>query len=155
MSQWHKYAVEWLEGRVTFYMDDEAFFVISNRTTPFRQNKNLLLDLQTDKFKANYKTSPPDTTYNGILGYFDVNYFRYHQLKYDCGTPVVEILNYDNPQLPNYYNYAVKKSISLSGVSSLTSGQNVSLRATDFIELKAGFEAPLGAELYLDINSCE
>ena len=55
----------------------------------------------------------------------------------------------------NTYNYAVKKSISLSGVSSLSLGQNVFLRATDFIELKAGFEVPLGAELYLDVTPCE
>ena len=78
-----------------------------------------------------------------------------YKLKYDCKTPINEILNYDQPLSPNYYDYKVKKSISLSGISSLKSGQNVSLRATDFIELKAGFEVPIGAELYLDINPCE
>ena len=50
MSQWHKYAVEWLEGRVTFYLDDEPFFVISGRPTPYHQNTNLRIDLQTDYF---------------------------------------------------------------------------------------------------------
>jgi beta-glucanase (GH16 family) len=148
MSQWHKYAVEWLEGRVTFYTDDEAFFVISD-DPPFHQNTTLFIDLQTELFVPDW--CPPNI-YNGILGYFDVNYFRYHKLKYDCtgSTSVVnEIANY------NTFNYAVKKSISLSGISSLSSGQNVALRAADFIELKDGFYVPADAELYLDNNPCE
>jgi len=105
MSQWHKYAVEWLEGRVTFYLDDDLFFVIRDRHTPFHQNTNVLIDLQTDKFDTPswWVVCPPDID-NGPLGSFDVNYFRYYQSKYDCGTTVTEILNY------NTFNYAVKKS---------------------------------------------
>jgi hypothetical protein len=77
-----------------------------------------------------------------------VDQCNHYKLRYDC-IPVVEIPNY------NTYYYAVKKSITLSGLSSLKSGEDVSLRASSFIELKDGFEVPLGAELYLDINPCE
>ena len=77
------------------------------------------------------------------------NQVNAYQIKYDCKTPIIEISDYDN------FDYRVKKSITLSSASSLLSGQNVSLRATDFIELTNGFEVPEGAELYLDVNPCE
>jgi hypothetical protein len=49
---------------------------------------------------------------------------------------------------------AVQKSITLSGATTIPAGSNISLRATDFIELKAGFEVPTGRELYLDVTPC-
>ena len=143
MSLWHKYAIEWLPERLTFYCDDEAFAVIGPDTlTPYHQNTNLWIDLQTDLDTGGY--CPPDII-EGILGYFDVNYFRYYQLSCDS-VDINEILDY------NTYNYTMKKSITLSGASSLISGENISLRATDFIKLDVGFEVPIGAELYLDIH---
>jgi hypothetical protein len=84
--------------------------------------------------------------------YYYIDQVNAYQLKYDCtgSTSVVnEIANY------NTFNYAVKKSISLSGIYSLSSWQNVALRATYFIELKDGFYVPADAELYLDNNPCE
>jgi len=144
MSQWHKYAVEWLPERVTFYLDDVAFFVISDRPTPYRQNTNLFIDLQTDDSAK----CPPDIL-DGLLGCFDVNYFRYYQLKYDCNTVVTQIPNF------NTYNYAVKKSISLSSTTTIPANSNITLRATDFIELQPGFSIDTGRELYLDVNPCD
>ena len=81
--------------------------------------------------------------------YMYVDYIKVHQLKCDKYTVVNEISNF------NTYNYAVKKSITLSGATTIPAGSNISLRATNFIELKNGFEVPLGAELYLDINPCD
>jgi hypothetical protein len=146
MSQWHKYAVEWLEGRVTFYLDDEPFFVISGRPTPYHQNTNLRIDLQTDYFNQPNWYCPPKID-NGTLGCYDVNYFRYYQLK--CSNAVVN-------EIPNFneYCYAVKKSITLSGATTIPAGENIILRATDFIELKPGFEVPPNTELYLGISPC-
>jgi len=54
-----------------------------------------------------------------------------------------------------WVNYAVKKSISLSSTTTIPQNNKICLRATDFIELKNGFEVPLGAELYLDVTPCE
>jgi len=34
-------------------------------------------------------------------------------------------------------------------------GNNITLRATDFIELKPGFEVQTGRELYLDVTPCD
>ena len=142
MSQWHKYAVEWLEGRVTFYLDDEPFWEIQGQHTPFRQDTNLRIDLQTDKSNRCYPS-----IYHGLLGYYDVNYFRYYQLKCS-GAKINEILNF------NEYCYVVKEYIRLSSATTIPAGENISLRASDFIELHSGFEVPLGRELYLDVNPC-
>ena len=145
MSLWHKYAVEWLPERLAFYLDDEVFFVIGGgQPTPYLQNTNVYIDLQV----GDPTRCPPSIT-NGILGYFDINYFRYYKLKYDCKTNVTQIPNF------NTYNYAVKKSISLSSTTTIPPNSNITLRATDFIELQAGFEVPAGAELYLDITPCD
>lgn len=44
----------------------------------------------------------------------------------------------------NTYNYTIKKSISLSGLTSLQAHSSVSLYASDFISLGCGFQVPLG-----------
>ena len=146
MSQWHKYAVEWLPERVTFYLDNEAFFVIGNEhpKLPWHQNTSLRLGLAIDNPAWCY----PYITINRILGYYDVNYFRYHQLKYDCKTVVTQISNF------NTYDYAVKKSISLNGTTTIPANANITLRATDYIELQPGFSVDTGRVLYLDITPC-
>ena len=61
---------------------------------------------------------------------------------------VVNEINYSS------FDYKIKKSITLSEASSLTYGQNIYLKATDFIELQSGFEAPLGSRLSLQIMEC-
>ena len=138
--------MEWLPERVTFYLDNEAFFVIGKEhpKLPWHQNTSLRLGLAIDDPAWCY----PDITINRILGYYDVNYFRYHQLKYDCKTVVTQIPNF------NTYDYAVKKSISLNGTTTIPSNSNITLRATDFIELQPGFSIDTGRELYLDITPC-
>ena len=146
-TDWHTYAVEWDANKITWYLDGKIIRTLNNRyldnhgrsiIDPIR----IILGVAIDKDNLP-PTSPPFTDYMYI------DYVKVHKLKCDKNTIVNEIPNY------NTFNYAVKKSISLSGVSSLSSGQNVSLRATHFIELEEGFEVPVGAELYLDINPCE
>jgi hypothetical protein len=80
-----------------------------------------------------------------------VNQINAYELKSDCdnNTALNEILDFEA------YDYKVKKSITMSNATTIPQGNNISLRASDFIELKAGFEVPLGAELYLDINPCD
>ena len=153
-TDWHTYAVEWNADKITWYLDGTSFRTIINDNLNNNINTvNSIIDsaqiiLNVAVWKDDYGIylSP---TYPPFQEYMYVDYVKVYQLTCDKDAVVNEISNY------NTFNYGVKKSISLSGVSSLVSGQNVSLRATDFIELKNGFEVPLGAELYLDINTCE
>ena len=144
MSMWHKYALEWLPEKVIFYIDDEAFFELpQNIPHPYDQNTCFRIDLQT----GNSGQCPPNIN-NGLLGYFDVNYFRYYQLNMDCNTDVNEIADFDN------FYFAVKKSITLSGATIIPQNSKITLRATDYILLQSGFEVPLGAEFCIEPTSC-
>jgi hypothetical protein len=148
MSLWHKYAVEWLPGRLSFYLDDELFFVIgSGNLTPYHQNTNLLIDLQVSKLNS----SCPPITSNGILGYFDINYFRYYKL--NCGNTIITEAQ-GNGYNFNSYTYTVKKSCIFKN-TTIPIGKNIVIRATDFVEFKENFEVPIGANLYIDVNPCE
>ena len=152
-TDWHTYAVEWDANRIIWYLDGVAIRTLYHQAVD--PEGYGIIDPVRTIFSAGVHPkylAPPYST-APFEEYMYVDSVQIYQLR--CSpVPVTEILNYDNPQLPNYYDYGVKKSISLSGISSLTFGQKVSLRASDYIELTNGFEVPLGAELYLDINSC-
>ena len=143
-TDWHIYSIEWDADRIIWYVDGKSIRAQSNHG--INDSVRLIFDIGIRK---------DATTFPPFQEYMYVDYVKVYQLRCDKNTPVYEITNYDNPQAPNYYNYAVKKLISLSGTSSLTAGQNVFLRAAEYIELTNGFEVPLGAELYLDISPCE
>ena len=152
-TDWHTYAVEWDANRIKWYVDGTVFRTSENKN--WDNHGHSVIDYVRTIFSVGVHPEylvPPNSTAH-FEEYMYIDSVQIYQLR--CSpVPVTEILNYDNPQLPNYYDYGVKKSISLSGISSLTFGQKVSLRASDYIELTNGFEVPLGAELYLDINSC-
>jgi beta-glucanase (GH16 family) len=137
---WHIYGVEWDPNRIIWYLDGKIIRVFDNHgiTDPVR----VILNLPIAK-----NFTPP--TSQSFQKYMYVDYVKVYGLKYDCRRTVVEIPSFSN------YNYAVKKSISLSGATSIPSNSNICLRATDFIELKDGFEVPLGTEMYFDISPCE
>jgi beta-glucanase (GH16 family) len=145
---YHWYAVEWNSDKITWYVDRKAVRQITNNMYTIGIQNPMQIFINSDiaiggDNSVNSTTIFPNFMYVDKIGVY--------QLKYDCQTVINEITNYNEP----HYNYAVKKSITLSGISSLDSLENVSLRATDFIELKSGFEVPEGAELYLDINPCD
>lgn len=150
-EDWHTYSVEWDSLKISWYLDNKLIRNIANKELDYSGNRiidsvQILINIAINSVD-NGVYYP--TNYPFFQEYMYVDYVKVYQLTCDKDAVVNEISNY------NTFNYGVKKSISLSGVSSLVSGQNVSLRATDFIELKNGFEVPLGAELYLDINTCE
>jgi len=154
-SGYHWYGVEWNKDKITWYYARKTVRQLSNNIcNPNVQNPMIIImNVALDSRCTGCPNQILPTTQ--FPNYMYVEQANVYKLKFDCDTTVTEITNYDNPQLPNYYDYKVKKSISLSGVSSLTSGQNVSLRATDYIELTDGFYVPSDAELYLDNNPCE
>jgi len=139
-GDWHTYAVEWNTDRLIWYVDGKAV-----RITP---NPNVVDSVKIIIGLGATAWSPPDSTAPFPPAQMLIDYINVYQLKCD-GETVIEIPDY------NTFNYGIKKSISLSGVSSLKAGEDVYLRATDFIELKAGFEVPAGAELYLNIDPCD
>jgi len=136
-SDWHTYSIEWNADRIIWYIDNIPFRTTINHgiIDPVR----IILGMGINKAPS----SPPFTEY------MYVDFIKVFQLVCEQKDTVVT-------QIPNFntYNYAVKKSISLSGTTTIPVNSNICLRATDFIELLPGFSMDTGRELYLDITPC-
>ena len=141
-TSFHTYAIEWNKDRLVWYLDGNAIRTTTNHLIidPVR----IILNLAIQKESAYL---PPTSPY--FEEYMYVDYVKVYNLKCDKNTVVTQIPNF------NTYNYAVKKSISLSNTTTIPAGSNITLRATDFIELKAGFEVPTGRTLYLYVTPCQ
>lgn len=89
-------------------------------------------------------------TEHTILPYnYVIDYVKVYQLRCDDNTDVDEIIDFDT------YYYAVKKSISMSGLTTIPLNTTTCLRAKEYIQLNAGFEVPLGATLFLMVSPCD
>ena len=138
-TSWNTYAIEWTPTKFIWYVNG---IVVRNSLNPgIIDPVRIIMGTGLDKEVKNLTTSFPADML--------VDYVRVYRLKCDKSTVVTQIPNF------NTYNYAVKKSISLSSTTTIPQNSHISLRATDFIELKDGFVVPLGAELYLDTSPCE
>jgi len=142
LTNFHTYAVEWSPKSIIWYFDNKQ--VGSARNEPEITDESMAI-------KVNYALDDYVKGANNSLFPLNmvIDYVKVYQLKCDKLTIVNEISNFST------FNYAVKKSISLSGATTIPANSNISLRATDFIELTNGFEVPLGVELYLDITPCD
>jgi len=141
-TDWHTYAIEWNKDRIIWYLDGGAINSLSNHgiVDPVRIILNLAVQ--------NHEGHLPSTT-SPFEYFMYVDYVKVYGLKCDKNTVINEISNFNN------YDYAVKKSITMSGATTIPTNSKITLRANDFIELKPGFYAPLGANLYLDVSPCE
>ncbi|MDR0438349.1 MAG: glycoside hydrolase family 16 protein [Bacteroidales bacterium] len=148
-TEWHTYAVEWDADWIIYFVDGKPIRILGNDNIGNSNNHiadpvRVILNLAIQKEEDH----PFPPTSPRFEEYMYVDYVKVYQLNYGCREVVNEIDF-------NTYNYAVKKSISLSGATTIPQGGNITLKASDFIELKNGFEVPLGTELSLEIHSCE
>ena len=145
-SIWHKYACLWDGKNITTVLDGKNVLVQSNIYT-LNLPMYLLID-EAIAFKDSTEALPTS-------GYFPItyktDYARVYRLHYECGVSdtVNEISNFST------FHYAVKKSIKLSGATTVPTSSTISLRASEFIELFSGFEVPNGTDFSLNINPCD
>jgi beta-glucanase (GH16 family) len=140
---YHWYGVEWDSKKITWYIDRKPVRQISNNMQGVGiQNPMFIIMNVAMRNKLITNNTKP-------LNYMYVEQINEYQLKCDKNTIVTKIPNFDT------YNYAVKQSISLDGTTTIPAGKTIYLKATDFIELKPGFEVQTGRELYLDVTPCE
>lgn len=139
-NRWLTYAIEWTPTKFIWYVNDVAV-----RNFP---NPGIFDPVRIIIGMGICHWCPPNNT-TPFPAKMEIEYVRLYELECDKNTVVTQISNFDT------YNYAVKKSISLSSTTIMSQSSKIFLRATNFIELKNNFEVPLGAELYLDITSCD
>ncbi len=91
-------------------------------------------------------TSPSFTDYKYV------DFVKVYDLNNDCNTS----LNVCNYNFANHDN-RVKKSIIIgngSCANSLNNDDNIYLRTPEGVTINGDFTVPIGAELYIDVNSC-
>lgn len=140
-GSWHKYAVDWSPSRLIFYVDD----------SPVRDMANpgvidpvlLILSMGLDKGPV---------TGTGFPLRMNVDYVKVYDLATDCNNSLT-MCNYNF----GLHDNKVKKEIFIgNGVcsNSLSTGDKVYLRATDQVVITGDFTVPVGAELFIDVNTC-
>jgi len=146
-SGFHKYAVEWNTDRIIFYFDDVPFYSMFNNPKLVMKPQYVVMYLSM--WNQIYDFDPLMT----FPQYMTVDYFRYYQLKKDCGTNAV--IN-NNTELTSF-SYGVKNSITIGNTTStigLTSGQSKTFRAVDETIIQGDFTAPIGCELNVIPTPC-
>jgi len=145
---YHWYGVEWDRDKITWYIDRKAVRQEKNNMIGIGIQHPMTVVINTALISEN-DTKCPVSNNSIFPNYMYLDQANVYRLKCDTRTVVTQIPDF------NTFNYAVKKYISLSSTTVIPPNSNISLRAAEYIELTNGFEVPLGAELYLDVNPCE
>lgn len=146
---YHWYGLEWNENEITWYVDRQKVRSIPNNVGGIGIQNPMKIYINSALIPPSWSCGTDNS--NIVLpNYMFIDAVNVYQLICDKNTVANEI-DYDS----YIHGYGIKKSITLSGASSLSSGQNVFLKATDFIELKDGFVVPNNAQLYLHTTTCE
>ncbi len=138
-TEWHKYAIEWDRKKIIWYVDDSPIRTTYNHDIV--DTVRIIFDLAMNGKPLFSFNVPSSAT-------MSVDYVKKYSLKCDGKTSVKDITNFNN------YSYEVVKDITLTSATHLPAGEHVSLRATDFIELKQGFETPSSGSVYFDVCPC-
>ena len=140
-TEWHTYAIEWDRNRIIWYVDRQPIRIMRNHG--IIDTVHLILNLATQQRSGcRVRQYPP------LVDYMNVDYVRTYSLRCDDETVVWDIPNFST------YDYKVKKSITLSDETLIPVEGEVSLRATQYIELRPGFEVPEEGTLFLDVCPC-
>jgi len=142
-NDWHTYACEWSPNKIIIYVDG---IVVNNIQNPQIGDPKYII-LGVGLLPESYIIPP----YNGLPATKLVDYVRVYTLDSDCSN-AIWTCNYDFSN----HDYKVKRVISIGGSgcsNSLTSGQNITLRAKEYVIINGDFTVPVGAELYIDCNN--
>jgi len=142
-NTWHTYGIEWSPNKIIWYVDGSPARVFPNHgiIDPVRTILNLAIE-------PGYL--PP--TSPSFTDYMYVDYVKVYDLNNDCNT-TLNVCNYNFGTHDN----RVKKSITIGNGNcnnSLNIGDNIYLRASEGVSINGDFTVPVGAELYIDVNSC-
>jgi beta-glucanase (GH16 family) len=108
-DRFHWFGVEWDKDKITWYIDRKVVAQYRNTltwpgisATGITNPMVLTINLQLVSETTEHYGCIIDTTI--FPAYYYIDQVNAYKLRYDCKKVVNEILNYDNPQLPNYYN---------------------------------------------------
>ncbi|HER10020.1 MAG TPA: glycoside hydrolase family 16 protein [Bacteroides sp.] len=140
---YHTYAVEWSPSKIIWYVNGN---MVRNSANPgIIDPVRIILNLAITPWTMPDRTTPFPSTMH-------VDYVKLYRLEFD--TTRIETCQYDFSQSVA----TVKKAIFIGGDSCtnlIPPFTDVTLRATEGIEISGDFQVPLGAQLYMDVNKEE
>jgi beta-glucanase (GH16 family) len=143
-TDWHIYGLEWSPNKILIYVDNKLVNFIENPS--ISDYKSIIFNLALID-PNEYDILQP---YSGIPATMLVNWVKVYELNSDC-TNVIWTCSYDF----NLHENLVKSVINIGGsgcINSLNNGDNIVLRAKNYVQISGDFTVPLGAELYIDCN---
>ena len=146
----HKVGVEWSRKYIRFYIDDKLW---SNSSCPYPDS---ILPSGFIIHELCGLTQFNDTvkSYTVFPFSLDLDYIKIWQLDMDsCASGTTTLNKIDAITYP----YGVKHAIHVTGnaTSTITSGQKVFLRASDYIQIDKNFEVDKGAEFEMLPTPCQ
>ncbi len=136
-ENFYTFGYEWTPERIICYLDGEVYRIIEHENVP---DKLLRLVIQLG-FKNGKEVQTP--------GYMETDYVSVHTLKNDAVDE--KITDFDSEI---YTNYAVKKSIELTGKGTISKGNQVTLRSEDGLIIQGSLSIEAGAEFLFLPTKC-
>lgn len=140
INSFHRFSTYWTTQNISIYIDDKPKIEpLSNLNSALKSS--MVINLWN--IKHPWYIYPLNST-------FEIDYVRVWRLK-ECDTSNInQISNF------NTFNYTIKKSYTLSNTTIFPTNKNISLRGSDFIELKNGFElSEINKDILLNTNTCD
>ena len=150
---YHWYGVRWDKSKIYWYYDRKLVRTAVNNFegVGIHHPMNILLNVALHPNVGNSWPWGSRITANSVFpNYMYVDKLRGYHLKCtDKNTVITDVQNIGS------LTGAVKKSITLTGATTIPSNASVELYATDFIKFGNGFNVPVGSTLKADIcNGC-
>lgn len=135
--------MEWTPSRITWYINDIPVRYLDNPGV--NDYVKVILNLALNPWNSNSSLTP-------LPSDMVVEFVKFYDYRKDCST-VINSCSYNFSS----YDNKVKKEIIIGGggcSNSISSTQNIILRASDGITINGDFTVPVGGQLYLDANKC-
>jgi beta-glucanase (GH16 family) len=144
-GDFHTYGMKWDSLSIRFYYDgNQICYLYSDGEFVPGYLVPMNIIIANSAYSGNFADSIKANT---ILPYpYDIDYVKVYHHVCDDETIVTDILDFSQ------YYYAVKKSISLGLPTHFPTDTITYLHATDFIELRAGFEISGTSQIKLIID---
>jgi len=149
-DDFHIFSAEWGADRIIYYIDNIPIFISPNPYPDDMCPMNIIVDINHPSNNFCDTAVSPFTVFPYI---YEIDYVKVWQLKQHCDDDIT-ICNFN----PNIFDFAIYKSISIGGLGctpTISSGENITLRATQSIVLDYGFTVESGAEFLAETTPCQ
>lgn len=142
-NTWLVWGLEWTPSKITWYLNGEAIRQSPNPgiTAPVK----IYLGMGVTQWALPF----PETPFSYVMY---VDYIRFYKPYMDCNH-VINACNYSL----DAHNHKVNKSVSIGGAgcsNSVSVGKNVSIKATDYVNIQGDFTVPVGAGFSASVDGC-